>query len=151
MSEGDKEQVVISIDELLARATQLKEHIDAVTATLNTYLAQYRELQLAYETLKNLPEHVPESYVVVDRLSMVLLPLKVSDNWMNSVLVNLGLGYYIKTSRDRAMDIIQRRIREVEKVISDIQSQQQRLLREYIAIQRLVSQIAEAQQVQNQK
>lgn len=146
MSEKREGQTVISIDELLTRASQLRDQIEAVSATLNTYLTQYRELQLAFETIKNLPEEVPHSYVVVDRLSMVLIPSRISDNWASNVLVNLGLGYYMKTSRDKAMEILQKRLREVEKIISDVQSQHQRLLREYVAIQRIVNQVIEAQQ-----
>lgn len=146
MSEKREGQTVISIDELLTRASQLRDQIEAVSATLNTYLTQYRELQLAFETIKNLPEEVPHSYVVVDRLSMVLIPSRISDNWASNILVNLGLGYYMKTSRDKAMEILQKRLREVEKIISDVQSQHQRLLREYVAIQRIVNQVIEAQQ-----
>lgn len=142
-NEDKESRTVISIDELVARATELKDQIEAITATLNTYLSQYRELQLAHETLKNLPSSVPEGYVVIDRLSMVLIPSKIEKGWTSNVLVNLGLGYYIKTTREKAMEILQRKIQEVEKAINSIQAQQQRLVREYVAIQRIIGQALE--------
>lgn len=138
----------ISIDELVARASELKSQVEAVGSMLNTYLNQYRELQLAYETLKNLPDIISQGYIVLDRLSTVLVPTRIDEGWTSKVLLNLGLGYYIKTTRDKALEVLEKKIKEAEKVISNIQAHHQRLLREYIAIQRLLSQAIESQQTQ---
>jgi prefoldin alpha subunit len=140
------EQVKVSIEELVARMSELKGQLEVLEATINTYLSQYRELQLAHETLKNLPDSVQDGYVVIDRLSAVMIPSKIEEGWSSRVLVNLGLGYYIKTTREKAMEILSNRIRELEKVLRDIQARHQMLLREYSAIQRILSQVAEARQ-----
>lgn len=151
VEESKETRFVVSVDELVARATELKDQIEAITATLNTYLNQYRELQLAQETLKNLPPSASQGYVMLDRLSMVFIPTKIDEEWANNVLVNLGLGYYIKTTKEKAIEILQRRIQEVERIISSIQTHQQRLVKEYVAIQRVLSQTLEARSVEEAK
>jgi len=51
------EKQVVTLEELLARAEELRQSIEVLDATLNTYLSHYRELQLAIDTLKNLDEN----------------------------------------------------------------------------------------------
>ncbi|MEM0506434.1 MAG: prefoldin domain-containing protein, partial [Thermosphaera sp.] len=99
-----------TVEELLARATELREYITVLSNTINNYVTQYRELQLASETLKNLPENGGEGYVVVDRLSSVLVPGIIKEGWSSSVLVNIGFGFYLKTSKDKAAEVLEKRI-----------------------------------------
>lgn len=141
----------ISVDELVARAGELKEHIDALSATLNIYLNQYREMQLASETLRNLPQGSIQGYIVLDRLSSALIPASVSDSWAANILVNLGLGYYVKTDRERAVEILSKRIQELEKIISAIQTQQRAAVEQYLSIQRLINQAVGTRQTSPQK
>lgn len=136
----------VTLEELVARASELKEHIDALESTLNMYLNQYKEIQLSFETLKNLPESPVEGYMVLDRLSSVMIPVIVSENWASNIIVNLGLGYYIKTNKDKAVEILTKRLGEVEKVINSIQSQRKAAVEEYLGIQRIISQVVESQQ-----
>jgi prefoldin alpha subunit len=107
------------------------------------YLDQYKELQLSMETLQNLPEISTTGFTVLDRLSSVYIPVKISEDWAKNVLVNLGLGYYMKTTREKAVEILSRRIRDLERVLRDLQTRHRALLEEYLALQRLISQIIE--------
>ncbi|MEM4933978.1 MAG: ATP-binding protein, partial [Desulfurococcaceae archaeon] len=71
--------------------------------------------------------------------------VSVLEGWPSNVLVNLGLGYYLKTNRDKAVEILTRRLRELEKAINTLQSQRRVAVEEYLGLQRLISQIIESQ------
>lgn len=124
-----------SVEELLVRAEELKQYLNVLNATINNYVNQYRELQLAGETLKNLPESGGEGYTILDRLSMVLVPITIDPAWKAKVLVNLGLGYYLKSDRDKALAIVSKRIAELERLINELQARYRQYLQEYSAIQ----------------
>ncbi|MEM3993392.1 MAG: prefoldin domain-containing protein, partial [Desulfurococcaceae archaeon] len=94
-----EQKKVISLEELVARVNELRERIEILDSTLNTYLSHYKELQLAVETIKNLSNKSIEGYVVLDRLSSLMIPASISENWYNNILVNLGLGYYVKLNK----------------------------------------------------
>jgi len=143
MSTEKQEKRVITFEELVGRATELKEQLDSLSTVLNMYLDQYKELQLSMETLQNLPEISTTGFTVLDRLSSVYIPVKISEDWARNVLVNLGLGYYMKTTREKAVEILSRRIRDLERVLRDLQTRHRALLEEYLALQRLISQIIE--------
>ncbi|MCC6034978.1 MAG: prefoldin subunit alpha [Desulfurococcaceae archaeon] len=143
MSTEKQEKRVITFEELVGRATELKEQLDSLSTVLNMYLDQYKELQLSMETLQNLPEISTTGFTVLDRLSSVYIPVKISEDWAKNVLVNLGLGYYMKTTREKAVEILSRRIRDLERVLRDLQTRHRALLEEYLALQRLISQIIE--------
>lgn len=136
----------ISLEELVARASELKERINALESTLNMYLNQYKEIQLSFETLKDLPEKPIQGYMVLDRLSSVMIPVVVDEKWVDNVIVSLGLGYYVKTNRDRAVEILTRRLGEIEKVITTVQSQRRVMVEEYLGLQRVISQFIGSQQ-----
>ncbi|MGB9828137.1 ATP-binding protein [Thermosphaera chiliense] len=142
-AEGEK---TITLEELLARASELREYITVLSNTINNYVTQYRELQLASETLKSLPEAGGEGFVVVDRLSSVLVPGIIREGWTGSVLVNIGFGYYLKTSRDKAVEVIEKRIASVNRLLDELQKRYRAALDEYSAIQGILNQMyAEAQ------
>lgn len=141
---------VVSLDELLTRVNELRERIEILDTTLNTYLSHYRELQLAVETIKNLSEKSVEGYVILDRLSSLMIPANISENWYNNILVNLGLGYYVKLNKDKAVEILTKRIQELEKTINSVQAQRKTLAEEYAGLQRVLSRVIESQQARQQ-
>ncbi|MEM1639421.1 MAG: prefoldin subunit alpha [Desulfurococcaceae archaeon] len=145
-----EQKKVISLEELVARVNELRERIEILDSTLNTYLSHYKELQLAVETIKNLSNEPIEGYVVLDRLSSLMIPASISENWYNNILVNLGLGYYVKLNKDKAIEILTKRIQELEKTINSVQAQRRTLAEEYVGLQRILSQAIESQQTRQQ-
>ncbi|ADV65416.1 prefoldin subunit alpha [Desulfurococcus mucosus] len=123
MSTGGPQQSgrSVSLEELVARINELREYANILASTINNYLTQQRELQLALETLKSLPENGGEGFIVVDRLSTAMIPATVDKEWSKRVLVHLGLGYYLKTDRDRAVDIVSRRSASLERLINELE------------------------------
>ncbi|MEM3992702.1 MAG: hypothetical protein QXW93_00610, partial [Desulfurococcaceae archaeon] len=91
-----------------------------------------------------------EGYVVLDRLSSLMIPASISENWYNNILVNLGLGYYVKLNKDKAIEILTKRIQELEKTINSVQAQRRTLAEEYVGLQRILSQAIESQQTRQQ-
>ncbi|MCC6025001.1 MAG: prefoldin subunit alpha [Desulfurococcaceae archaeon] len=139
----EKQERVVTLEELISRASELREQLNSLNTILNMYLNQYRELQLSLETLRGLPDTSSEGFIVLDRLSSVYIPVKISEKWADSVLVNIGLGYYMRTTRDKAVELLSRRVREIEQVLRELQARQRALLDEYLALERLISQVIE--------
>jgi len=115
-------------------------------SAINTYLSQYRELQLSLETLKNLSETPGEGFIIIDRLSSIMIPAKILERWESNLLVNLGLGYYLKTNREKAIEILTKRIQVLEGEINQLQSRRRAMAEEYLGLQRILNQVIQSQQ-----
>jgi prefoldin alpha subunit len=145
-----EERRVITLEELVARVEELRESIEVLDSAINTYLSQYRELQLSLETLKNLGETPGEGYIIIDRLSSIMIPAKILEKWESNLLVNLGLGYYLKTNREKAIEILTKRIRVLEGEINQLQSKRRAMAEEYLGLQRILNQVIQSQQQKTQ-
>jgi prefoldin alpha subunit len=141
-----EERRVITLEELVARVEELRESIELLDSAINTYLSQYRELQLSLETLKNLGETPGEGYIIIDRLSSIMIPAKILEKWESNLLVNLGLGYYLKTNREKAIEILTKRIQVLEGEINQLQSRRRAMAEEYLGLQRILNQVIQSQQ-----
>jgi prefoldin alpha subunit len=145
-----EERRVITLEELVARVEELRESIEVLDSAINTYLSQYRELQLSLETLKNLGETPGEGYIIIDRLSSIMIPAKILEKWESNLLVNLGLGYYLKTNREKAIEILTKRIQVLEGEINQLQSRRRAMAEEYLGLQRILNQVIQSQQQKTQ-
>ena len=141
-----EERRVITLEELVARVEELRESIEVLDSAINTYLSQYRELQLSLETLKNLGETPGEGYIIIDRLSSIMIPAKILEKWESNLLVNLGLGYYLKTNREKAIEVLTKRIQVLEGEINQLQSRRRAMAEEYLGLQRILNQVIQSQQ-----
>jgi prefoldin alpha subunit len=141
-----EERRVITLEELVARVEELRESIEVLDSAINTYLSQYRELQLSLETLKNLSETPGEGFIIIDRLSSIMIPAKILERWESNLLVNLGLGYYLKTNREKAIEILTKRIQVLEGEINQLQSRRRAMAEEYLGLQRILNQVIQSQQ-----
>jgi len=145
-----EERRVITLEELVARVEELRESIEVLDSAINTYLSQYRELQLSLETLKNLSETPGEGFIIIDRLSSIMIPAKILERWESNLLVNLGLGYYLKTNREKAIEILTKRIQVLEGEINQLQSRRRAMAEEYLGLQRILNQVIQSQQQRTQ-
>jgi len=135
------EERVVSLEELVARAEELKEYAGAIQSALNTYLTQYTELQLVIETLKSLPQGSPQIYVLLNRLGSAMIPAQVSEGWENNIVVNLGLNYYAKATREQGISILEKRLQAVKRIIDRLQKDYQSVVEEYSYIQQILAQV----------
>jgi len=135
------EERVVSLEELVARAEELKEYAGAIQSALNTYLTQYTELQLVIETLKSLPQGSPQIYVLLNRLGSAMIPAQVSEGWESNIIVNLGLNYYARATREQGVSILEKRLQAVKKIIDRLQRDYKSVVEEYSYIQQILAQV----------
>ena len=149
---GRESRQYISINELIIRANELREYINILQAQIGNYSTQLSELQLSLNTIENMPEEGGEALVTLDRLSTVYLPVTIKDNWKENIVVNIGLNYYIRSSKEKAEEIIRNRIGIVRKIIEGLRREYQAALTEYNALQQIIATIyAKMQEQQSMK
>ncbi len=151
MSKQPVEKPRITLEELLVRAEEVKQYLAALESRINELATHMAELQLARTALTTIPSQGGDGYVVTDRLSTVYIPVNIPSDWRNRVLVSIGLSYYVKTSSDEALKIIDKRINDVRRTSDLLNRQYTALLNEYNALQQAISQIyAQALQARQQ-
>jgi len=138
-----EEKRVITFDELLIRAEQLKEYLDYLANTIETYTSQAIDLQIVLATLDSLVDGDNPVLMVLDRLNTVFIPAVIPGDWASNVIVNIGRNYYVKTSRDKAKEIVSRRLSNIRLIIERLRKQYEIVLNEYTAVQQLISRIYE--------
>ncbi len=149
---GRDSRQYISINELIIRANELREYINILQAQIGNYSTQLSELELSLNTIENMPEEGGEALVTLDRLSTVYLPVTIKDNWKENIVVNIGLNYYIRSSKEKAEEIIRNRIGIVRKIIEGLRREYQTALTEYNALQQIIATIyARMQEQQSMK
>jgi len=150
--EVKEEKYEITLEDLILRASQLRDYINALQNQINTVSAQISELQMVLDTLDALPHRESPILIVLDRLNTIFLPATISSNWHNEILVNIGRNYYVKTNSERAREIVSRRLTTLRRALDELTRRYQAALSEYSALQRILASIyaqyAQARNVQ---
>lgn len=137
----------VTLSDLLARADELRQYVSILQQQINTLSSQFTELQFSLTTIEELPEEGSQGLIVLDRLNTVFVPVKIPSDWKNKVLVNIGLNYYIRLDKNKAKEVIEKRISSLRMMIEQIRRQYEQALVEYNALQQvLVSIYAQIQQ-----
>ncbi|ADI32476.1 prefoldin subunit alpha [Staphylothermus hellenicus] len=144
-----EKRTTVTLTELIARANELREHMNVLQTQIETYTSQLSELQLVKNTLEELPTSTFDGLVVLDRLNTAFIPVRISDNWDKNIIVNIGRNYYVRTNKDKASKIVSDRISVIRRILNDLRRQYQAVLMEYNTIQQILAKIyAQAQQSQ---
>ncbi|ABN70187.1 prefoldin, alpha subunit [Staphylothermus marinus F1] len=142
MSKNIREKrTAVTLTELIARANELREYLNILQAQIETYTSQLSELQLVKNTLEELPINTFDGLVVLDRLNTAFIPIRISENWHNNVIVNIGRNYYVKTNKEKASKIVIDRISVIRRILNDLRKQYQAALMEYNTIQQILAKI----------
>jgi len=128
----------VSIDEILLRASQLREYLSILQDQINSVSAQISELQMVLDTLDAIPQTDSQVLITLDRLTTVLIPATIPNTWHNELLVNIGKNYYVKTTRDKAREIVDKRLATLRRVLSELTRRYQVALAEYTTLQRVL-------------
>ncbi len=131
----------VTLSELLARADELRQYISILQQQMNTLSSQFAELQFSLTTIEGLPEEESEGLIVLDRLNTVFVPVKIPSDWKNKVLVNIGLNYYIKLDKNKAKEVIEKRISSLRMMLEQTRRQYEQALIEYNALQQILASI----------
>jgi prefoldin alpha subunit len=155
--EAREEKRAVTLDELIYRATQLREYLTLLNNQIENYALQASELRLVLDTLDSLPEENKSSILVVlDRLNTVFMPASIKETWSNELIVNIGGNYYVRTDKSKAREIVSSRLNTVNRVLNELRQRYQLILNEYNAIQQVLAQVyaqinARQQQTQQQQ
>jgi len=139
--ESREEKREITINELLIRASQLRDYLSLLSTQIENYTAQATELQLILNTIDSLPESEASVLMVLDRLNTVFIPAKIASNWSNELIVNIGRNYYIKTNKEKARELVSKRLDLVRRILDDLRRRYQTALNEYNAIQQVLASV----------
>lgn len=137
----EEKQKEVSINALLIRASQLRDYLSLLSSQIENYTAQVSELQLVINTLESLPSSETDTLVALDRLNTVFIPAKINANWYNEIIVNIGRKYYIKTSREKARELVSKRLDTLHRILDDLRRKYQVAMNEYNAIQQVIATI----------
>lgn len=138
--EVKEEKKVVTLQDLLIRANQLRDSLILLESQLNNYNAQLNELRLTHETLTSVSNGL-KCYMLLDRLNAVFLPVTVEQGWSDNVVVNIGRNIYLKTTRDKAIEVINERINHLSSALRDLSNQYRALLEEYNLINQVLASI----------
>ncbi len=139
--ESREEKREITVNELLIRASQLRDYLSLLSTQIENYTAQATELQLILNTIDSLPESEASVLMVLDRLNTVFIPAKIASNWSNELIVNIGRNYYIKTNKEKARELVSKRLDLVRRILDDLRRRYQTALNEYNAIQQVLASV----------
>jgi len=137
--DAGKVEQEVSVDEILLRASQLREYLSVLQDQVNSVSAQISELQIVLDTLDSIPQTDSQVLVTLDRLTTVLIPATIPSTWHNELLVNIGKNYYIKTTRDKAREIVDKRLATLRRMLGELTRRYQVALTEYTALQRVLA------------
>ncbi|GJQ08748.1 hypothetical protein GpartN1_g539.t1 [Galdieria partita] len=112
ISELTKDQLQILYD----RMEQELEHLRNSLRTLNMAVSR---LQRSLHCLDSLSNKSEGSQVMVPLTSSLYVPGSLKDT--KSVLVDIGTGYYVKSSLEKAEDYLKRRLSSVKKEVEKLQ------------------------------
>ncbi len=142
MSKKVPEQRVekVSLEAVMARLNQLRDAIAVLQDQVNILSSELTELQMAISTLKGLEEVTSDRKVLVavDRLASVFIPATIGGEWSNNVLVSIGRNYYARVDREKAVGIINKRIRRVQEILKIRNQELSRAINEYNYLQQVL-------------
>ncbi|MEM1555050.1 MAG: prefoldin domain-containing protein [Desulfurococcaceae archaeon] len=138
--EVKEEKRVVTLQELLVRANQLRDSLILLESQLNNYNVQLNELKLIRETISNVSNGL-KCYLLLDRLTTLFLPVTIEPGWSENVVLNIGRNIYMKTTRDKALEIVNDRINNLNRIIMDLSRQYRALLEEYNLINQILASI----------
>lgn len=139
--EVKEERGVVTLQDLLVRATQLRDSLAILDAQISGYNNQLNELRLVKDTLNTISSEGLYSYILLDRLGAVFIPVNFDQQWANNVIVNIGRNVYLKTSRGEALKIVDERISKLTRIINELGRQYRAVLDEYNAINQIIQSV----------
>ncbi len=136
---AETKQVTISLDELAARAELLRRYIELLKTQMDLLLEEINELKTAYNTLKEARESEDEIYISTNRFNTVLIKGSLPKGWDKDILLHIGLEYFIKTDKETAMKLLEKKISEREEVVRKTREDYKKMLIEYEQIQGILA------------
>eukprot|EP00871_Galdieria_phlegrea_P006087 jgi/Galph1/966/GphlegSOOS_G5698.1 len=106
-------------EQIQALNDRLEQELEHLTASLRTLNLAVSRLQRSLHSLESFSSRQENSHIMVPLTSSLYVKGQVKNP--NHVLVDIGTGYYVKQTCDKAENYVQRRISQVKKEIEKIQ------------------------------
>lgn len=136
-----EEKRVVTLQDLLVRATQLRDSLAVLEAQIASYNNQLNELQMVRDTLSNISNEGFHGYILLDRLGAIFIQVNLNPDWVNNVIVNIGRNVYLKTSKDEALRFVNERINRLSRIVNELGKQYRAVLDEYNAINQIIQSV----------
>ncbi len=127
-----------SLENLIATAEILKKHIENLSVQIAYLKEQIDEHTRARVTLENYLK-IQENEVLVDVGADTFLYLNVSEK--KRAMIPLGSNIVIESSIEKALDMLNSRIKDMEEVYRKLLQENEKAQGQYLAIEKKVEEI----------
>ena len=131
----------VSVEDLLAQASALKNNIDYLQRLANDVADALASIASAKEAINALKNMSGDTLIAADKRGNLMLKLGSIDS--SKVLVHLGLNYYAEVTSEKAEDILTKREQELKAALERINNELAKNVQAYSEITSILQSIEE--------
>lgn len=131
----------VSVEDLLAQASALKNNIDYLQRLANDVADALASIASAKEAINALKNMSGDTLIAADKRGNLMLKLGSIDS--SKVLVHLGLNYYAEVTSEKAEDILTKREQELKAALERINDELAKNVQAYNEITSILQSIEE--------
>ncbi|MCQ4344738.1 MAG: prefoldin subunit alpha [Sulfolobaceae archaeon] len=131
----------VSVEDLLAQASALKNNIDYLQRLANDVADALASIASAKEAINALKNVSGDTLIAADKRGNLMLKLGSIDS--SKVLVHLGLNYYAEVTSEKAEDILTKREQELKAALERINNELAKNVQAYDEITSILQSIEE--------
>lgn len=131
----------VSVEDLLAQASALRNNIDYLQRLANDVADALASIASAKEAINALKNTSGDTLIAADKRGNLML--KVSPIDSSKVLVHLGLNYYAEVTSEKAEDILTKREQELKAALERINNELAKNVQAYNEITSILQSIEE--------
>ncbi|MDT7899102.1 prefoldin subunit alpha [Sulfolobales archaeon SCGC AB-777_J03] len=131
----------VSVEDLLAQASALKNNIDYLQRLANDVADALASIASAKEAINALKNMSGDTLIAADKRGNLMLKLGSIDS--SKVLVHLGLNYYAEVTSEKAEDILTKREQELKAALERINNELAKNVQAYNEITSILQSIEE--------
>ncbi|BFH74388.1 prefoldin subunit alpha [Sulfurisphaera javensis] len=148
MSNEENQNVVVSLEDLLAQADALKKYIDYLQKTYAELQDNIMSIDSSLQALKELQNN-QELLMVGDKKGNIIFKVQGVDK--AKVLVHLGLEYYAEVDPEFATKVLSDKKAELSSLLSNVEKELAKSLEAYKEIADILNQAQQQLQAQQSK
>jgi prefoldin, archaeal alpha subunit/eukaryotic subunit 5 len=131
----------VSVEDLLAQASALRNNIDYLQRLANDVADALASIASAKEAINALKNVSGDALIAADKRGNLMLKLGSIDS--SKVLVHLGLNYYAEVTSEKAEDILTKREQELKAALERINNELAKNVQAYNEITSILQSIEE--------
>jgi len=131
----------VSVEDLLAQASALRNNIDYLQRLANDVADALASIASAKEAINALKNMSGDTLIAADKRGNLMLKLGSIDS--SKVLVHLGLNFYAEVTSEKAEDILTKREQELKAALERINNELAKNVQAYNEITSILQSIEE--------